>query len=177
MMRGRGFTLIELLVALAIFAVLSLLAYGGLASVLDGSDLAGARAARLGELQREVRTALDESYVDATLELTHGGWRNPTGQARSTLQRVGYAIDDGVLVRRVWPVLDRAPDSLPLEQRLLTGTGDFALRFLAERGGRWESAWPPAGGAVDNAGLPLAVEVTLEVDGFDRISRLVITGE
>ena len=197
MMRGQGFTFIELLVALAIFAVLSLLAYGGLASVLDGSDLAGARAARLGELQRAVTRLADDlaqvstrpvrdafgdplpalASADATLELTHGGWRNPTGQARSTLQRVGYAIDDGVLVRRVWPVLDRAPDSLPLEQRLLTGTGDFALRFLAERGGRWESAWPPAGSAVDNAGLPLAVEVTLEVDGFDRISRLVITGE
>ncbi len=196
-MRARGFTLIELLVALAIFAVLSLLAYGGLASVLDGSDLAGARATRLGELQRAVTRLADDlaqasarpvrdAYGDplpalvaanGTLELTRGGWPNPAGQPRSSLQRIGYALEDGVLLRRVWPVLDRAPDSLPLEQRVLTGTGDFALRFLAERGGRWESAWPPAGVAAGSASLPLAIELALEVEGFGRITRLVVTGE
>ena len=196
-MRRSGFTLIELLVALAIFAVLSLLAYGGLASVLDGSDLASARAVRLGELQRAVtRLADDLAQASArpvrdafgdpqpallassdALELTRGGWRNPTGQARSSLQRVGYALEERTLVRRVWPVLDRAPDSLPLEQRLLTGVSDFSLRFRGDRAGRWESAWPPDGAGLDEARLPLAVEVALELEGFGRITRLVVTGE
>ena len=80
-------------------------------------------------------------------------------------------------MRRVWPVLDRAPDSLPLEQRLLTGVSDFSLRFRGDRAGRWESAWPPDGAGLDEARLPLAVEVALELEGFGRITRLVVTGE
>ena len=198
-MRGRGFTLIELLVALAIFAVLSLLAYGGLASVLDGSALAGAHSGRLGTLQRTVTRLVDDlaqagqrpvrdafgeplpalgAGVGSTpaLELTRGGWRNPTGQPRSSLQRIGYDLVDRTLVRRVWPVLDRAPDSTPLEQRLLDGVTAFELRFRGDRQGRWESAWPPADAPPGHPGLPLAVELALEVEGFGRITRLVLIG-
>jgi len=197
--RTRGFTLIELLVALAIFAVLSLLAYGGLASVLDGSELIGARSARLGALQRTVTRLVDDLNQAGTrpvrdafgdplpalaagagatpaLELTRGGWPNPTGQPRSSLQRVGYDLVDRTLVRRVWPVLDRAPNSVPLEQRLLDGVTAIELRFRGDRQGRWESAWPPADAAPGHSALPLAVEVTLEVEGFGRITRLVVIG-
>jgi general secretion pathway protein J len=195
----RGFTLVELLVALAIFAVLSLLAYGGLASVLDGSELTSARGARLGQLQRTVTHLVDDltlagrrpvrdAFGDplpalvggagaaAVLELTRGGWPNPTGQPRSSLQRVAYDLVDGTLVRRIWPVLDRAPDSTPLEQRLLDGVTAFELRFRADRQARWQAAWPPAAGAPGDGALPLAVELALEVEGFGRITRLVVIG-
>ncbi|MGH8772628.1 MAG: PulJ/GspJ family protein, partial [Burkholderiales bacterium] len=37
-MKARGFTLLELLVALAIFALLSAIAYGGLNAVLDSRE-------------------------------------------------------------------------------------------------------------------------------------------
>jgi general secretion pathway protein J len=197
-MRPRGFTLIELLVALAIFAVLSLLAYGGLASVLDGSELTMQRSTRLGALQAAVGRLVDDleqagprpvrdAYGDplpalsggggaGVFELTRGGWPNPAGQPRSSLQRVAYELVDRTLVRRVWMVLDRAPDSAPLEQRLLTGVDAFELRFRGSRDGRWEASWPPAGAAAGSEVLPLAIEATLEVEGFGRITRLVVTG-
>jgi general secretion pathway protein J len=197
-MRPRGFTLIELLVALAIFAVLSLLAYGGLASVLDGSELTMQRSTRLGALQATVGRLVDDleqagprpvrdAYGDplpalsggggaAVFELTRGGWPNPAGQPRSSLQRVAYELVDRTLVRRVWVVLDRAPDSAPLEQRLLTGVDAFELRFRGSRDGRWEASWPPAGAAAGSEALPLAIEATLEVEGFGRITRLVVAG-
>ena len=201
-MSTRGFTLIELLVALAIFAVLSLLAYGGLAAVLDSSELALARGERLGRLQNAVGRMVDDLGQAATrpvrdgfgdplpalaadpaggnsaaLELTRGGWSNPAGQPRSSLQRVAYALDGRTLVRRVWTVLDRAPDSAPLEQRLLDGVDSFALRFLATRDGRWENGWPPAGRDPDDAVLPLAGEVSLDVEGFGTLTRLVVAGD
>ena len=112
----RGFTLIELLVALLVFAVMSVLAYGGLRSVLDASAGAGAHADRLASLQRtfmalardveqladrEIRDeygdrqpALRVGADERLLELTRAGWRNPAGQTRSTLQRVAYRLDE-----------------------------------------------------------------------------------
>ncbi|MDX1594535.1 MAG: type II secretion system minor pseudopilin GspJ [Gammaproteobacteria bacterium] len=196
-MRSRGFTLIELLVALAIFAVLSLLAYGGLASVLDGSDLAGARAERLGELQRAVHRVTDDlaqlaprpvrdAFGDPQaalradgggLEFTRGGWRNPAGRERSTLQRIGYALEERTLVRLAWPVLDRAPGSRPVRQRLLGGVERLEVRFLADRGDRWSASWPPASEPADSPRLPLAIEISLEVDGHGVVTRRMVTGE
>ena len=80
-------------------------------------------------MQRDIeqvvpRTVRDE-YGDAQsplvggedLQLTRAGWRNPGGRQRSTLQRVGYALEEQQLVRYCWSVLDRAQDSEPLEQR------------------------------------------------------------
>ena len=47
----QGFTLIELLVALSIFALLSVMAYGGLNSVLTARKQIEADATRLKQLQ------------------------------------------------------------------------------------------------------------------------------
>ena len=51
-MRGRGFTLIELLVALAVFAVLAVMAYGGLNQVLMTRSVVDDQAEALRSLQR-----------------------------------------------------------------------------------------------------------------------------
>ena len=50
--RQRGFTLLELLVALAIFALVSVMAYGGLASVLDQQFATDEIAGQLARLQK-----------------------------------------------------------------------------------------------------------------------------
>jgi len=193
-----GFTLIELLVALTIFAVLSLLAYGGLASVLETGGQLRERSARLGELQRAVTWLVNDlsqlagrpvrdgfgdpqpalraqPELEPPLVFTRGGHPNPAGTARSSLQRIAYRRDENRLVRLAWAVLDRAPESTPLEQPLLDGVTDFEVRLLGANE-QWLTFWPPAGEPPDTAQLPRAVEVTLEVEGFGRITRLVLTG-
>ena len=91
-----GFTLIEVLVALAVFGVMSMLAYSALGSTLSNADYLTDRMERLQSVQRTVRylssdllqlaprpirSELGDTYVAAlrsalgsefALELTHG---------------------------------------------------------------------------------------------------------
>lgn len=164
---SHGFTLIELVVVLGIFAVLSVLAYGGLNSVLT------ARSAVQAALDRTI--AMQKAYIrlrndfqqlrdrpardgygdpqppilvtpDERVEFTRGGWRNPLLQARSTQERVSYRLDDDDrLLRASWRVLDRAQDSVVVEIPLLENVEAIEWRFL-DASQQWQTAWPPAGG-------------------------------
>jgi len=188
---SRGFTLIELLVALLIFAIFAAIAYGGLDQVLTAKARTTRAAERLSDLQtaytwiaRDIEQAVDRPIRDAygdpaeavigggtSLELTRAGWRNPAGLTRSNLQRVAYTLEDGQLQRRYWRVLDRAPDSEAHETELLEGVQEMELRFLDEQG-QWQPTWPVTNAAGNTVPMPRAVEVSLEIEDWGRITRL-----
>ncbi|MEQ6340862.1 MAG: type II secretion system minor pseudopilin GspJ [Gammaproteobacteria bacterium] len=192
----QGFTLIELVVALAIFAVVSALVYGGLRSVLDTRNRVEEQAARLAGLQTAfVLMARDAEQATArrirddaggpqpamrgatsngngALEFTRTGWNNPAGRARSTLQRAGYLVRDGKLLRVAWTMLDRGPGDRPQETVLLDKVKGFEMRFLDPQM-KWQLQWPLA--TTDNSSqvmLPRAIEVSVDVEGWGRIPRL-----
>jgi len=192
----QGFTLIELVVALAIFAVVSALVYGGLRSVLDTRNRAEEQATRLAALQtafvlmaRDIEQAAARRIRDdaggplpamrgatssgnSALEFTRAGWNNPAGRARSTLQRVAYSVRDGKLLRLTWAMLDRAPGDRPQETVLLDKVKGFEMRFLDPQM-KWQLQWPPA--TTDNSSqvmLPRAIEVSIDVEGWGRIPRM-----
>ena len=197
--RARGFTLLELLVALSIFAVVSVLAYGGLRSVLSAREHANIQTERLAALQlavqmlsrdieqtvqRGVRDPFGDKQPPMTsnansgkggLEFTKTGWRNPAGLARSNLQRVGYGMRDDKLIRSTWPMLDRAQASTPREAVILDKVKEFSVRFLDAKS-EWQSYWPPttanAPGTSDPMPLPRAVEVSLELEDWGSIKRI-----
>jgi general secretion pathway protein J len=185
----RGFTLLELLVALSIFSVIAVMAYGGLGTVLNQSALTEENAERLAVLQktylimqrdieqavpRAIRGQFGGELAPMTgtpmFTFTRGGWRNPLNHPRSTLQRVGYTLEDKQLIRHTWTVLDRAQDSEPRHQELLTGIDSAQVRFLDEEND-WKEQWPPDQVA-EAPGLPRAVEVTLEHERFGPITWL-----
>lgn len=185
---SKGFTLLELLVALAIFGLLAAMSYGGLQAVLNQQQHTEQAADRLAELQKMyllmqrdieqvVPRIVRDEYGDAqqplvgsdTLRLTRGGWRNPAGRQRSTLQRVGYAYEEQQLVRYTWSVLDRAQDSEPLKQPLIEDVERMQIRYLDDSAA-WKEQWPDSAaysgeettGLLDLPELPKAVEVTIE---------------
>ncbi|MCK4676195.1 MAG: prepilin-type N-terminal cleavage/methylation domain-containing protein, partial [Gammaproteobacteria bacterium] len=50
----RGFTLLELLIASIIFAIMAVMAYGGLANVLDNSKSSQLALKRLQQIQQSI---------------------------------------------------------------------------------------------------------------------------
>ena len=54
-LRSKGFTLIEVLVALAVFGVMSMLAYSTLGNTLSDADYLSNRMDRMQSIQRAVR--------------------------------------------------------------------------------------------------------------------------
>lgn len=191
--RSTGFTLLELLVAIAVFGLVAMLAYGGLASVLAAREETAAAAQRLHALQltmlmlqrdldQVVPRGIRDEYGDDRpalhggtdwIEFTRGGWFNPTEQARSQLQRVAYTLRERALLRAYWQVLDRAQDSAPQQTPLLEQVRALRVRFLDARR-EWHETWPPLaqGAATAAAPLPLAVELTVELEQWGSITRL-----
>jgi general secretion pathway protein J len=161
----RGFTLLELLVAVGVFAVMSVMAYGGLKTVLSARQQTDAQAKRLAaveltfmRLERDIEEMTDrrirdefgdakaallaETGDDTVIEFTHAGWSNPTNAPRSHLQRVGYTLKDNQLLRAYWLVLDRAQDSKPVQTVMLDKVKSMEWRFM-DNTGAWQTQWPP----------------------------------
>lgn len=196
--RNAGFTLIEVLVALAVFGVLSLLAYMTLGQTLSNADMLTERMDRLQAVQRSIRLLSNDLMQAAprpvrlelgdqrgpavstdlaaefALEVTHGGWGNPAGLPRSTLQRAAYRIEDDELVRYHWTVLDRTFANQPIATILLDEVQSLVFRYL-QVDGEWSEAWPPQGaqGAAGLRARPRAVEIVLTLADEGEITRLV----
>jgi general secretion pathway protein J len=190
----EGFTLLELLVALAIFSLIAVMAYGGLETVLKQQARTEENAESLAELQktylvmqRDIEQAVPRTIRDefgdpqspligtALFQLTRGGWNNPANQPRSTLQRVGYSLEDRQLIRYAWLVLDRAQDSAPTRQPLSADIESMQVRYLDDAG-NWQEQWPPVqAGSTPVANppdFPRAVEMTLEHARFGTLTWL-----
>jgi len=185
--RQRGFTLLEVVVAVALFALVAALAYGGLQSVLDARAQMAEQAQRLARLQfavglieRDVRAAAARPVRDALgqrlpaligtstgIELSRHGHANALAQPRAEIERAAYSRREQPLQRLRWPTLDRAPGSQPEITELMEGVRELRFRYFS-RDGRESDRWPPQR-AVST--LPARVEVELQIDGIGRIRR------
>jgi general secretion pathway protein J len=192
-MRQRGFTLVEVLVALTIFALMSMLAYRGLTSVLETrAHLADDNrrwrdiALTLAQLEQDMSQAVNRPVRDnggltqpallgnpqaradeAQLSVSRMGSAWQSGVA-ADVQRHAYRLNNGTLEQLVWPVLDQAPLSAPQVHPLLERVARFELRYL-DAGGNWQPRWPLPGVATV---LPAALEVVLELDGGTTVTRV-----
>jgi len=196
-----GFTLLELLIALAIFAVMAVMAYGGLKTVLDARIQIEQHTDKLENLQitflwlgRDIEQYVDRGIrnefgdkepslkgTSTRLELTRSGWRNPAQQKRATLQRVAYILEDGKLWRLYWWTLDRAQDAEANKIALLDDVEFLNFRFL-DKHLKWHEQWPPAEllkSEFDLESTPIikAIEITLTVLEWGKLTRLFAVAE
>jgi len=196
----RGFTLLELLIAVAVFAVVSAVAYGGLQAVLNTDGQTRLRGGVLADLQvtlavmeRDLRQVAPVEPRDrfgdrqpalrysplATapeLELVRAG-----SGGVDRLRRVGWRVTEEGLERRLWDVVDAGDDREPLARVFLatqeTSAGRepvlMELRFVVPgpRGEEILDSWPPLRPTDPPRDLPALVEIILEVPGLGRVER------
>jgi len=196
--KQQGFTLLELLIASIIFAIMAIMAYGGLDNVLSNSKASQQALSRLQQIQQSIsiisrdfsqlvpRAVRDEygniqpalstaNDIDNLVEFTRGGRPNPANLLRSTLVRVAYQFDEDKLIRLQWPQLDNAPGTEAKKTTLIDELEDVSIRFLDENA-EWQQEWPPVntGASISNtlAKQPLAIEVVLNLSDWGEIRRL-----
>lgn len=119
------------------------------------------------------------------------GWVNPLGRVRSDLQQVNYRIAEGKLWRDYLPERNMPLENIDFErdafhQLLLEDVIDVQLRFLtdarikadgksvlegSEYSKNWEPMWPPSN-PTGAAAMPVALEITIEIEGGGRSVRL-----
>jgi len=197
----QGFTLLELLVAIVIFAIMSVMAYGGLNNVINNSEAATRSLQRLQQLQQAIsvlnrdfnqlrkRNIRDEygvrkawllagNNIDNLVAFTRGGRLNPANLKRSSLERVAYRFEDNKLIRLQWPFLDRAPGSEPDKYTLLDNINTVSLRY-ADKNHAWHEQWPPlnstattADGKTLNTAVLTAIEIKIKLNDLGEIRRL-----
>lgn len=201
MTRQRGFTLVEIMVAVMIAAILAVMAFEAMQQAINNRERVRASADRLQALQfamrsfvqdfsqlapRPVREPLGEGFQPALtgttgtvpqVAFTRGGWMNPVGVERSTLQRVRYVLRDGKLFREYWTALDATLDPPPVSRELLDHVRTFRMRYMND-GRTWQDSWPPAtaSGTRTERELrwrPIAVEVTIELEDWGKLTRLI----
>lgn len=193
MSKTRGFTLIEVLVAIAIFAIMSVVAYRGLNGILQARERVTLESRKWREIalfftrvegdltaviDRPVRDSGDlllplfvgkertVSQDDAQMEFTRTGLPGQSGKL-ADLQRFGYRLRDGAIEQIVWTVLDRAPRSHPESFVILQEVAELRLRYL-DGNNAWQKIWP----APEQAGLPRAVEMAVVLKGGEKVVRV-----
>lgn len=182
-----GLTLVELLVAIALLALLTVMAYHGLDSMMRANDrtLAESERWRAATLLLE-RFAADVSQpVRRTVRGPDGAllpawWGRPiTEPGGAQLEfsrksspgqdetRLGYRLRGGHVELMVWHVLDRAPASSSEVYSLLENVSALQFRYLDAKG-LWHDRWP-----VTNAEpLPRAVSIELTPAEGPSVKRI-----
>ena len=140
----------------------------------------------LAQLQpRPTRDELGEAYMPSlladpnsqfALEFSRGGWANPGGFPRGTVLRVAYNFEGDKLIRYHWPVMDRTTGTPPVRTEMLDNVANVEVRFL-DSTGMWQLEWPPVQetGPQRLIDRPRAVEFSIELKDFGRLTRLVET--
>ena len=200
-MRQRGFTLIELAVAVFITAILFAIGYGAVNQAIKNRDALEQQQDRLIAVQTAMRTIAQDvnqlsmrpirdptgngwlpvlsaaGNTQRILELTRGGWANPAGVQRPALQRVAYVMEGTTLRREYWPVLDPLLSTEPVKRDLCAHVKTVTFRYM-DITRQWRDTWPPQSAVAGTTQLnlrlrPVAVEVTLELEDYGKVVRIL----
>jgi general secretion pathway protein J len=191
--RTAGFTLVEMLIALAIFGMISAGSVALLSFSVRAQDMADRQLANLGEIRRagtllgaDFAQALPRPWRDEAglpqrsfygtggqetrlFTLVRGGWDNPDGLPRSSLQRVEYRLQAGRLYRLGFAHVDGG--GAASVSSLVDEVKGVSLRYR-DRDGLWQPAWDRP----DPRELPVAVEIVVTTARFGSLRQLFLVG-
>jgi general secretion pathway protein J len=182
-----GLTLIELLVAIALLALVTVMAYRGLDSMMRANDRTFAESERW-----RAATLLLERFAADVSQPAHRPVRGPAGAplpewwGRAITEpggaqlefsrksppgqdetRLGYRLRGGNVELMIWHVLDRAPASAAEVYSLLEGVSALQFRYLDAKG-LWYDGWP----VTNTEPLPRAVSIELTLAEGPTVKRI-----
>ena len=179
----QGFTLLEIVIALAIFSVMSMMAYAGLAAMLDARASTVPRAQQLAQLQttlyllnedlsqvikRPIRDQLGSSEPAFSIgrgnEILVFTRTVPSWLANSSetnLLRVSYSLEKEAVYRRVWTIPDRTQQTEYRRRKLLVTQGVTIKGFSAKT-----KTWGEVVGEI-----PQALDISFKLDGLGSVHR------
>ena len=165
-----------------IVAFIGAMALGGLNAVVGQESQARIQTERLAALQRALRLMTND-FGGAMPRFVRDELGTPCKELPLVADgRIGYLIQ---LTRSGWPnpanlphrgTLQRVLGQEPRTEELLTGVKDVKLLFYdaGDGAGEWQQQWPPLRDANTTAGdRPRAIQVTLELDDWGTIERLI----
>ena len=173
-----GFTLVEMLVALLIFAMIAVAGVGMLRASVDTQSAIDHRLGRINAQERVAalftadlgqaiaRPQLGQSEsrqpsfrgTPSSLSLIRGGWANPDGLPRSSLQRVEWTGSQSNVSRTAHLFLDGSDPGEPaIIQR---DVESLKLRYR-----RADGSWTDSFSSTEREMLPAAVELTARARG------------
>ncbi|HTT00980.1 MAG TPA: type II secretion system minor pseudopilin GspJ [Steroidobacteraceae bacterium] len=152
-----------------------------------GSSLGGSSSSTLGSSFTSSSTSSGSSSSSGTssssgndpsqrdlVVFTRAGWANPAGIQRPALERASYRLVNNTLRRMHWPVLDATEATAPVARDLLDHVKSVTFRYMTDAH-QWTDQWPPLGnnGNTTLRLRPFAIEITIELEDWGRIVRIV----
>lgn len=180
---------------MAVFSILSAMAYSGLQVVMDTKRHSEIQADRLVELQtafmmigRDIEQTVSRSVRDGfgdvqpamqggefgtvLLAFTRAGYTNFLNKPRSSLQRVAYRLEDDELKRLSWPMIDQDFGQDPIERILVKNIEEVEFRYFDDSD-QAKDQWPASDFEEKSlVALPVAIEVKFTIEGMGELRRL-----
>lgn len=185
----HGFTLIELLTALLILALLALMSYRGLSTVLDTRKQITEETEKwrrvnafFARFESDIALAAPRSV--RTVAGIQPAWRSQSAELLApqltmsrfaavegvdTPRQIAYRLNEKQEIELwLWPGLDNAPDVLPARYVVLSGVSKLDLQYLnANRS--WVDSWP---NTQFDAAIPQAVQLRIVLNSGEKIMRV-----
>lgn len=196
MKKNSGFTLIELMIAIMIFAIISIISYRIISSLLitkqvvtDAQNKWGNLAHSINRISNAINSAIPlvirdsqgtivpatlgkkklSQQFDAQLELTISGRIGDTIYGTSPPKRIGFRFINGTLYQISWPTLNRVITTTPRVDILLNNISSFTVNYLYPDK-QWRDMWP-----LDTPSfvlLPNGIKISIKMDSGEDIERL-----
>ncbi|MBV8208577.1 MAG: prepilin-type N-terminal cleavage/methylation domain-containing protein [Burkholderiaceae bacterium] len=188
---GKGFTLVELLVAIAIMALVAVISWRGLSSLIATRDRLGPEAddvrallAATGQMQLDLEHAVNPVLawrpyapvsvvtIDGAIALQILRFSEPLPDGASAVQQVTYAVVDGVLLRQCSAAVRSLPSAsnVPVSTaRLVRGVDSIQVRIWRANQGWTEAlSYDPT--------MPPGIEVVLKRQDGTSLRRVLLVG-
>lgn len=193
--KHSGFTLVELMIAIMIFAIIGIISYRTLSSLVTTKQVVTTTQEKWNGISSTINwlnnawdrsiplVVRDENGIiipaiigkdkiagkfDSQLELTLCGYIRDTNYGYSPPRRIGFRFKDNNLYLVTWPALNRIQTTQPQLDLLVDKVADFDLSFLyPDR--QWRNTWPQAGMRIDQ--MPVAMRVVLTMQSGEKIMR------